>query len=66
MQPIRVEVDPTVSRIRRNVGERYRPSGIDILVHLCLIVAWNSQQDAAAQCDEDGHAGPADWAIQFI
>jgi len=60
MQPIRLEVDPAVPVVGRNVGERYRAFGIDILVNFCLRITWNSQQDAAAQCDEDGQARPVD------
>ena len=58
MEPIWVEVDPAVSSVGGNVGERYCPLGIDILVHLCTTITWNSQQDAAAQCDEDSHDRP--------
>lgn len=60
MEPIRVEIDPAVSSVRGDVGERYCPFGIDILINLCLTITWNSQQDAAAQCDEEGHARPVD------
>ena len=57
---VRVKVDPAIPRVRRNVGQRYRPFCIDVLINLCLTITWDSEQDAAAQCDEDGHARPAD------